>query len=64
MGLPGLAPHDLRRSCARLYDSASGELEQLQFLLGHVYVSTTGRYIGCKQRLRQAVNNSLGLEPG
>jgi site-specific recombinase XerD len=64
MGLPRLAPHDLRRSCARLCHSAGGELEQIQFLLGHVSVSTTERYIGCKQRLRQAVNDSLGLEPG
>ena len=64
MGLPRLAPHDLRRSCARLCHSAGGELEQIQFLLGHVSVSTTERYIGCKQKLRQAVNDSLGLEPG
>ena len=29
-----LAPHDLRRTCARLCHSAGGELEQIQFLLG------------------------------
>jgi hypothetical protein len=27
-------------------------------------VQTTERYIGCKQRLRIAVNDRLGIEPG
>jgi site-specific recombinase XerD len=40
-----------------------GELEQIQFLLGHVSVETTERYLGCKQRLRNAVNDRIGLEP-
>ncbi len=64
MNIPRLAPHDLRRSCARLCHDSGGELEQIQFLLGHVSVQTTERYIGCKQRLRIAVNNRLGIEPG
>jgi hypothetical protein len=29
-GFAGLAPHDLRRSCAKLCHSAGGELEQIQ----------------------------------
>jgi len=37
-------------------------LEQIQFLLGHVSVETTERYLGCKQKLRDAVNDQLGLE--
>jgi len=57
-----LAPHDLRRTCARLCHLAGGELEQIQFLLGHASVQTTERYLGCKQKLRQAVNDNLGLE--
>jgi integrase len=57
-----LAPHDLRRTCARLCHESGGELEQIQFLLGHVSVLTTGRYLGCKQRLREAVNDRIGLE--
>ena len=63
LGLSGLAPHDLRRSCARLCHSAGGELEQIQFLLGHVSVQTTERYLGCKQRIRGAVNDHIGIEP-
>jgi site-specific recombinase XerD len=63
LGVSKLAPHDLRRSCARLCHSAGGELEQIQFLLGHVSVQTTEKYLGCKQRLREAVNDQIGIEP-
>jgi integrase len=61
-GLQNLAPHDLRRTCARLRHLAGGELEQIQFLLGHVSVQTTERYLGCKQKLRHAVNDLIGLD--
>ena len=61
--LENVAPHDLRRTCARLCHEAGGELELIQFLLGHVSVQTTERYLGCKQRLRNAVNDKIGLEP-
>ena len=40
-GIKDLAPHDLRRTCARLCHLAGGELEQIQFLLGHASVQTT-----------------------
>lgn len=62
-GFGVVAPHDLRRSCARLCHQAGSELEQIQFLLGYVSVQTTERYEGCKQRLRDAVNDRIGLEP-
>jgi integrase len=62
-GLPSVAPHDLRRTCARLCHQAGGELDQIQFLLGHVSIQTTERYLGCKQRFRDAVNDHIGLEP-
>jgi site-specific recombinase XerD len=61
-GIKNLAPHDLRRTCARLCHLAGGELEQIQFLLGHASVQTTERYLGCKQEFRHAVNDKLGLE--
>ena len=63
LNLDRLAPHDLRRSCARLCHAAGGEMEQIQFLLGHVSVQTTERYLGCRQRLRGAVNDRIGIEP-
>jgi len=62
-GIERLAPHDLRRTCARLCHVAGGELDQIQFLLGHVSIQTTERYLGCKQDLRCAVNDHIGIEP-
>src|SRR5882757_9099525 len=62
-GLATIAPYDLRRTCARLCHQAGGDLEQIQFLLGHVSIQTTERYLGCKQRFRDAVNDHIGLEP-
>jgi hypothetical protein len=38
-------------------------LEQIQFLLGPVSVQTTERYLGCKQRFHNAVNDRIGIEP-
>jgi integrase len=61
--IPKLAPHDLRRTCARLCHLAGGELDQIQFLLGHVSIQTTEHYLGCKQKLRCAVNDKMGIEP-
>ena len=29
----------------------------------HVSIQTTERYLGCKQKLRCAVNDTMGLEP-
>jgi hypothetical protein len=29
-----------------------------------VSVQTTEKYLGCKQRLREAVNDRMGIEPG
>ena len=37
-GIKTLAPHVLRRTCARLCHLAAGELDQIQFLLGHASV--------------------------
>ena len=41
--LDHLAPHDLRRTCAKLCHVNGGELGQIQFLLGHASVLTTER---------------------
>ena len=59
-----LAPHDLRRTCAKLCRKAGGDLEQIQLLLGHASVQTTERYLGTEQNLVSAVNDGLGLDLG
>ena len=63
IGVSRLAPHDLRRTCARLCRAAGGELEQIQFLLGHISVQTTEPYLSCTQRIASAVNDKIGIEP-
>ena len=62
VGLEHIAPHDLRRTCAKLCHDSGGELEQIQFLLGHVSVQTTERYLGCKQNLGSPVNDRFKLK--
>jgi integrase len=62
-GLPSVAPHDLRRTCARVCHRAGGEIDQIQFPLGHVSIQMTERYLGCKQRFHDAVIDHIGLEP-
>jgi integrase/recombinase XerD len=57
-----LAPHDLRRTCAKLCRKAGGDLEQIQLLLGHASIQTTERYLGTEQSLAHAVNDAIGLE--
>jgi integrase len=59
-GIEKLAPHDLR---GRLCHLAGCELDQIQFLLGQVSIQTTEQYLGCKQKLRVAVNDNIGIEP-
>ena len=61
IGVPGLAPHDLRRTCAKLCRAAGGELEQIQLLLGHASVQTTEKYLGTRQNLVRAPNDAIEL---
>jgi len=61
VGVPGIAPHDLHRTCAKLCRAAGGELEQIQLLLGHASVQTTERYLGTKQDLVHAPNDAIRL---
>jgi integrase len=57
-----LGPHDLRRTCAKLCRASGGELEQIQFVVGHASIQTTERYLGSRQNLKEAVNDRLGLD--
>src|SRR5215472_16244575 len=64
VGLEHIAPHDLRRTCAKLCHDRGGELEQIQFLLGHASVQTTEHYLSCKQNLGHPVNDLFDLRTG
>ena len=61
LGFGNLAPHDLRRTCAKLCRQAGGELEQIQMLLGHASIQTTERYLGSRQNLQDGPNDHLRL---
>lgn len=52
-----------KASSAETLPQRRGELEQIQFLLGYVLVQTTEKYLGSKRRLREAVNDKIGIEP-
>lgn len=56
-----VAPHDLRRSFARLAHLGQAPLEQIQLSLGHASVVTTEIYLGIKQDLVDAPCDHLGL---
>jgi integrase len=62
IGIPHVAPHDLRRTTAKLCRAAGGELEQIQMLLGHSSVQTTERYLGTRQDLAHAPNDGIKLK--
>ncbi len=64
VGVSGIAPHDLRCTCAQLCRTAGGELERIQMLPGHASVQTTERDLGTKQDLVHAPNDSIRLTVG
>ena len=59
VGIERLTPHDLRRTCAKLCRKSGGDLEQIQFLLGHSSIQTTEKYLGCEQDIVNAVNDRI-----
>jgi site-specific recombinase XerD len=63
VGILKLVPHDLRRSCARLCHNAGGELQQIQFLLGHVSVQTAEKYLGVISDCGRLSTTRLELNP-
>lgn len=61
-GFGVVAPHDLRRTCAPSTTRPEASWNRSSST-GHVSVQTTERYLGCKQRIRNPVNDQIGLEP-
>ena len=60
LGLP-IAPHDLRRTYAKLAHKGHSPIEQIQISLGHSSIQTTERYLGVEQDLTDAPCDHLGL---
>ena len=61
-GLPDIAPHDLRRTTAKLCRADGGELEQIPMLFQHSSVQTTERYPGTRQEFAHAPNDGIKLK--
>lgn len=61
LGKPTLAPHDLRRTFARLARDGGAELDQIKESLGHASVQTTEHYVGAMQSLTDAPTDRIGL---
>jgi integrase len=57
-----IAPHDLRRTFAKLAHKGHAALEQIQLSLGHASIQTTERYLGIEQDLTDAPCDHLGLK--
>ncbi len=60
-GFHNLAPHDLRRTFARLAHRGHAAIEQIQISLGHQSLQTSQKYIGVQQDLTDAPCDHLGL---
>ena len=60
----GIAPHDLRRTFAKLAHKGGSPIDQIQLSLGHDSIQTTEKYLGVEQDLTDAPCDHLGLRIG
>ena len=60
----GVAPHDLRRTFAKLAHKGGAAIDQIQLSLGHESIQTTENYLGVEQDLTDAPCDHLGLRLG
>jgi site-specific recombinase XerD len=58
----GVAPHDLRRTFAKLAHKGGAAIDQIQLSLGHESIQTTEDYLGVEQDLTDAPCDHLGLK--
>jgi len=56
-----LAPHDLRRTFAKLARSGQAPVEQIQLPVGHQNIQTTRRYLGSELDPADAACDRLGI---
>lgn len=61
LGLKDLAPHDCRRTFAKLAHQGGSSIEQIQYSLGHESIVVTQKYIGTWQSMTDAPCDHLGI---
>lgn len=59
-----IAPHDLRRTFARLAYEGGAPLKQIQLTLGHENEQTTENYVNARQDLQMSPSDMLGIDVG
>lgn len=62
IGVDTLAPHDLRRTFAKLAHTNGAPVEQIQLSLGHASLSTTEIYLGIDQDFHNAPADFINLD--
>jgi integrase len=63
-GLPEIAPHDLRRTYAKLAYQYGARLDQIQINLGHQSLTTTQKYLGIDLDLDAGPGTYLDIKIG
>ena len=64
LGYANLAPHDLRRTAAKLMLAGGAKLEQISMVLGHSSLEVTKKYLGVDLDLQNAATDKIGLAIG
>ena len=59
-----IAPHDLRRTGAKLAHKGGAPIEQIQLMLGHTSIKTTEIYLGVQQNITDAPCDKFSLNLG
>lgn len=62
IGVPTLAPHDLRRTFADLALEGGADLRQIQLAMSHASIATTEKYVLRKKRFDHAPCDRLGVD--
>ena len=59
-----VAPHDLRRTSAKLMRAGGASIEQISLILGHSSIDVTKRYLGVELDLEDAATDRIKLTLG
>ena len=61
LGFAKIAPHDLRRTAAKLMLQGGASLEQISLILGHSSLDVTKKYLGVELELTNAATDKIAL---